>query len=141
MRCSPIILRPFGDFLIVRGVWIDASHYSSPYGVAIRPRSGSVLHGARFSVDGIKVDRRVHGRQQRAVLHMQGNRFIFELAHKIGLQVPLQTWRIQSIEHALQRRMSYRTDQIERRFLELPDWVENPLRVLERPSVAPHNAT
>src|SRR6516165_12361517 len=130
MRCGPIILRPFGDFLIVRGLWIDASDSSGPYGVAIRPRSGSVLHGARFSVDRIEVHRRMHGRQQRAVLHMQRNRFIFELAHKIGLQVPLQTWRIQSIEHALQRRMRYRTDEIERWFLELPDRVEYPLRVL-----------
>src|SRR5262249_49324991 len=99
-----------------------------------------VLHGARFSIDGIKMHRRVHGRQQCAMLHMQCNRFIFELAHKIGLQVPLQTWRIQSIEHALQRRLRYSTEEIESWFLEIPDRYEYPLGVLERYSIAPHNS-
>src|SRR5262249_44821819 len=46
------------------------------------------------------------------------------LIHKIGAPVPLQPGRIKRVEHALQRWLRQRSDEIERRLFECPDRFE-----------------
>ena len=76
------------------------------------------LTRAGRAVDRIQMHRRQHRRQLRAVLDVQRDGLVAELADEVGLPVPLQTRRVERIEHALQRRMRESADQIERRRLE-----------------------
>ena len=66
--------------------------------------------------------------------------FVAELPYEIGLPVPLQTWWVQSVEHALEDRMWNRTDQVERWAFEATNRLESLFRLLGRSRVAPHDA-
>ena len=69
---------------------------------------------------------------------MQGNGFVGERAYEIGLPVPLQARRIETIEQTLQHWMRNRADHVKRGSLEAPDRLEHLLRPPERSCVAPH---
>src|SRR3974390_3444349 len=71
---------------------------------------------------------------------MQGDGFVGKRAHKIGLPVPLQARRIETIEQTLQCRMRNRADHVERWYLKAPNRLENLLRLFDRARVAPHDA-
>src|SRR5205807_4465991 len=62
---------------------------------------------------------------------------VAQLVHKVCFPIPLESWRVQRIEHALQRRVRDRTNEVQgwREFL--PDGLEGCLGLLHWPGVAP----
>src|SRR5258708_18170896 len=93
----------------------------------------------RRSVHWIEVHRRVHRRHLGAVLYVELDRLVAQFVHKVRFPIPLESWWVQRIEHALQRRVRDGTNEVQgwREFL--PDRFERFLGLLHRPGVAPHH--
>src|SRR5262245_2264040 len=75
------------------------------------------------------------------MLHVERNGCVAQLIHEVSAPVPLQTWRIQGIKHALERWIRQRADQIERWRPEAADGLESCLSLLLSAGIAPHNTT
>src|SRR6202034_2083807 len=83
---------------------------------------------------------RLRRRHVRRVFHMHRDGFVRQRTHEIGLPIPLEARRIETVVHTLQYGMRNWANHIERRGLEAPDRFEYFLRLLDRPGVAPHDA-
>src|ERR1700730_17298099 len=66
-----------------------------------------------------------------------GNGPVAQLIHKVGPPIPLQTRRVQRVEHALQSWLRQRANKIERVFFERTDGFERFFRFLLRTDVCP----
>src|SRR5215211_7231403 len=72
---------------------------------------------------------------------VQINCFIIVVVEEIRSPIPLQTSRIEGIEHALQRGKWDRTSKINRRRAEFANWFEYSFRLGQITRVAPHDRT
>src|SRR6266404_4223548 len=128
MERIEIIFRPLGNFLLVRGVGIDTNHYLRPIRVAIIPSGFGFANARRSAVDWIKMHGGMHGGHRLTEADVLRDRVVTELVYKIGAPIPLQSRRINWIEHALQCRLGHWTDEIERRLLESANRFKHFLR-------------
>ena len=76
-----------------------------------------------------------------AVLDIAVDGLVAQLVHKVRFPIPLESWRVQRIEHALQRRVWDGTNQVQGWRELLPDRLEGCLGQLHRPGVAPDDPT
>src|ERR1700736_5657552 len=71
---------------------------------------------------------------------MLGNGFVADLVDKISAPIPLASWRINSIEHALQAGVGKRTDEIESRLPERANRLKRFLRLRHVTRISPNDA-
>src|SRR5579864_9386144 len=64
-----------------------------------------------------------------------------QLLREVRLPVMLESWRQQSIEHALEHGIRYRAEQVQCGRTELPDRLYNFLCLLHRPGIAGDDGT
>src|SRR5262249_60413579 len=81
-----------------------------------------------------------HRRKLRAVFHVLLNRRIAQFVEEVGFPIPLKARWVNWIEHAIQCRMRYRTDKIQRRLLEPANRLENFLRFFQGSGVTTHSS-
>src|SRR6516162_2562507 len=113
-----ITLCPRNDLLIVRRIRINADYDLRPVGIAIIPGSLIFAYARGRAVNWIHVHLGMHGWKGLAEADVLRNRVVAQLIDEIGAPVPLESRRIQRVEHALQRRLWNRAYKIESRFLE-----------------------
>src|SRR6266568_2735132 len=71
--------------------------------------------------------------------NVRRDRFVAQVIHKIGTPIPLQTRRIQSVEHALQSGLRQRTYKIEGGLLKSTDGPKCFFGFRLRPSIGPND--
>ena len=82
----------------------------------------------------------MHGRKRFTESNVVRNCVVGYLIDEIGAPVPLQTGRIKRVKHTLQCRLRQRPDEIQCRFLECSDRLEDFFCFVQRPSVCPDHA-
>src|SRR6266480_62874 len=135
-----ITLRPRNNFLVVYRIRIHADYDLRPSSIAIIPSRIAFADTWCSAVTGIPMHRGMHRWKRYTKANVLRNRVITQLIEEIGAPVPLQTRRIEGIEHTLYRRMGNRSYKIKRRLLECPDWFECFFRFLLRSNVRPDYA-
>src|SRR5580700_3819472 len=71
---------------------------------------------------------------------MESDGFVRQRAHEIGLPVPLQTRRIETVVHTLEGRIRNGADHVERWRLDAPNRFKYFLGLFDRPRITPHDA-
>src|SRR5438067_9432492 len=123
-----IILGPLGYLLLIRGVGIDAHHDLRPIRIPIIPGSFGFANARGSAGDWIHMHGGMHSRHRLTEADVLRDRLVTELVYKIGAPIPLQSRRINWIEHALQYRLGHWTDEIEGRLLESANRFKHFLR-------------
>ena len=101
MQRIVIALRPRNRLFIICRIRINADHDLRPSGIAIIPSRVTLAYARCGTVDGIHMHGGMHRGKRVAETNVLGNRVIAQLTHKIRTPIPLQTGRIQGVEHAL----------------------------------------
>src|SRR5580704_17361982 len=74
------------------------------------------------------------------MFYMKSDRFVAQLIYKVSLPVPLQTWWIEAVEHALQPRKGHGREKFEGRVSECAQRLENLICLFQRIGGAPYDA-
>ena len=107
MNCVKKVFCPFGNFIFIRRVRVNAYYYLCIFCVAITPCSSIIFHTTCGTVYRVNMCTGKHCRNLRTVCYILCNCFITKVVHKICFPVPLHTRRIESIESTLQSRMRH----------------------------------
>jgi len=134
----PISARPRGNLLLVRRVRVHADDHRRPLGVAVGPRRAEFF--TRLAAPSIGYKCMVECIVGNLAACSTCSAMLCRSAcARNRLPIPLQSRRVQTVEHALQHRMRNRSYQIQRRLLEATDRLEHLLRLLGGPGIAPHH--
>src|SRR5436190_6601438 len=124
MKRIIVTLRPRNDFIIVRRVRIDTDHHLRPDSVAVIPGCVVFAYAPRRYVNRIQMHRGMHRGQGIAKTKVLSNCVIIYFVNEISAPIPLQTRRVERVEHGLQCWLRQRTHKIECRLLESTDRLE-----------------
>src|SRR5438067_9897420 len=140
MKRVIVALRPRNCLFIVCRIRIDTDHHLRPGGVAIIPSSVVFAYTRRCSVNRIQMHRGMHRGQGIAKTKVLSNCVITYFVHEISAPIPLQTRWVERVEHGLQCRLRYWTDEIEGGLFKTTNGLEYFFGFRGWACICPHNA-
>src|ERR1039457_2617203 len=140
MQRVVVVPGPAGDERAVGLVWVHADDHLAPDGIAITERGIAVAHFVSRAVYRVKVHGGVHGGQLRGVLKMQRDGIVREFLDEVRLPVPLQSGRIEAVEHALQHGKRHGGEKLKRGAAVAAEGCKDLVGLLHGAGVAPDDA-
>src|SRR5439155_19161684 len=131
---------PRNEAVFVGWIRINPNNDRSPCRIAICPGRVVLSHAACCSVDWIQVHGRLHRRKLPGEFHMLLDGGIGQFIEEIRFPIPLKTGRINRVEHALQCRMRYWSNEIQSGFEETADRLEYLFGLVQCSGVAPDDS-
>ena len=101
MQRIVIALRPRNRLFVVCRIRINAHHDLGPGGIAIIPSRVTLAYARCGTINRIHMHSGMHRGKRLTKTNVVDNRVIAQFIHKIGTPIPLQTGRVQCVEHAL----------------------------------------
>src|SRR5262249_34905580 len=112
-----------------------------PFRFAIAKGCVILTNSVDSTINGIEVHCRMHAGKRRAILQVQFNHLIAQLVHKVSSPIPLEAWRIEGVEHALEDRLRHRANKIQGRSAKPTNGPERLLCFLKRSGITPDDPT
>ena len=116
----PIVLCPFLQGRRLARIGVDPGDHHRPGGIAAVPCCFVFRLAMDRAIDRIEMHAGGFARHLRSLLDMGVDRSVGQRLHEVALPVPLQAFRIEPVEHALQRRVGDRACKIDDRLEEVP---------------------